>query len=177
MTHCLNELFQRSKVATIVPRKFAHHFESTTKRPIFCFADSESFNKNTRALHLGRSNARLLKEINLFIRRAMETGHLLKWESISTGDRKHEKNWDGPVALTVEHLSGALLIYAVAITLAILCFIGERLTHKNIKNRNNCTWKWLDKLILSTERLNCTKNSCPIEVEVEVEVDVEVEVS
>lgn len=150
-TQCLNQLFDGSRLAAIVPRKFAKHFQSTAKHPIFCFANSESFSKVTRTL--SGSNSYLLKKINLFIRRAMETGHLLKWETVGTGHNKYESDRDGSFALTVQHFSGPLLIYAVGNTFALLALIFERLTFKNIPNNDHGFWKWLDKFIFSPERL------------------------
>lgn len=148
MVHCLHQLFVRSNVAVIVPRKFAKHFESTTKLPIFCFSNSESFNKVTRTFAL-RPNSYLQPKMDLFIRRAIETGHILKWEANSFQGKKYENDRDGLVALTVEHLSGGILIYVIAMTLAFLCFIGERLAMKS----NHRAMKWLDKFLFSTERI------------------------
>lgn len=104
-------LFVRTKVAAIVPRKLAKHFESTANLPIFCFSNSESVHRVTRAFTLNHPNKYLLKKINSFIRRAMETGHLQKFEDDSTQDKKYIDSWNGPVVLTVEHLSGAIVIY------------------------------------------------------------------
>lgn len=83
----------------------------------------------------------------------METGHLVKWDANSGGDKIHDNDWDGPVVLTVEHISGGLVIYTIAMTLALLAFIGERWAYKNIMKENNRVWKWLDKFIFSTERI------------------------
>lgn len=91
--------------------------------------------------------------MNLFIRQAMETGHLDKWEIYSGGGKKYESEWHGPVVLTVEHLSASLVIYSVAIVLSVLAFIGEKLTFKNIMRNNHRGWKFLHEYIFSTERI------------------------
>lgn len=157
MVNCLNQLYDGSRVAVIVPRKFASHFESTTSFPLYCFAKSETFNKVTRTLTFNRSNSYryLLKKTNLFIRQAVETGHLLKWEANSVGERKYENYWDGPVVLSVEHFGGLIFLYIIFITLALLCLIGERLAFKNIAQNNRGPWKLLDDLLFSTERIVC----------------------
>lgn len=92
----------------------------------------------------------------------METGHLLKWEANSIGDQKNGNNLDGPVVLTVEDFGILILLYWVIISMALLSFIGERLTSKNIRKNNRGVWKWIDKLIFSTGRLVC-KNKYQVE--------------
>lgn len=99
----------------------------------------------------------------------METGHLLKWEAVNVEYKKHESDRDGPVVLTIEHLSAAVMIYTVALTLAFVCFIGERLAHKNIMRSNkNGIWRWMDKFIFSAERVIC-KKSYKVDIEEERE--------
>lgn len=158
MIRCLNQLFERTKVAVIVPRKLATHFESTNKLPIFCL--SESFNKMTRVFTLIRSNSFFLDKMNSFVRRAIETGHLKKWETDSAKDKILDNNSEGPVVLRMQHLAGAFLTYAFSITLAILAFIAERMTFKNIKKNNRRIWKWMDRVIVGVERVVCIPKEC-----------------
>ncbi len=156
MVNCLNQLHEQSKVAALVPRKFAKHYETTARFPIFCFAESESFNRITRTLTFIRSNSYLLNQTNSLIRQTLETGHLLKWEVIPGAHKRHAADLKGPVVLTIEHVGGVILVYVVGMTAAILTFIGERMTSRkmmNGNNRNTRGWRFLDKYIFSAERL------------------------
>ncbi len=155
MVHCLNQLFQREKVAAIVPRKFAQIVGTNTGLPIFCFGNSESFNRVTRTFTLKHPNDFLLNKTNFFIRQAMETGHLRKWEVVGSVRENYKADSNGPVVLTVKHISGGLVVYMGFATAAILCLIGERLAFKRVRRGNNGIWKWCDKFIFSTERLIC----------------------
>lgn len=149
MAHGLNQLFERSKVAAIVPRIFASYFEVTTNQKIFCFDETESFKSARRSMRL--SNSFLSNKMNSFIRQAMETGHLLKWASV---ERKiDETKWNGPVVLAVEHFSGITLVYVIGITISVVAFIGERLVNKKLGTSNNRIWMWLDKWFISPERI------------------------
>lgn len=106
MIHCINKLFETPKRAVIVPGSLAKHFESTTNFSIFCFSKSETYNLVTRSFSIPHFNNYLLRKMNPFIQQAFETGHLQKWEDISSKDKTYKYTWDGPIPLTIEHTGG-----------------------------------------------------------------------
>lgn len=152
---CLRLLLEQPNVATIVSLKFAEYFEFQNNSPIFCFARSETFNRVTRSFKIDHSNRLLLNRTNSFIRRAMETGHLLKWGTVST-KRSNTPGDDNPVALTVEHILALLILYIALMSLSLLIFIGECLTFENIQKGDGAGrfWKFFHKYLLSVERID-----------------------
>lgn len=161
MIDCFSQLLTRSDVAAIVPRKFAEYFQFQSNSPIFCFDRSETFKRVSRSLTLSVTNSNLLNRTNSFIRQAMETGHLLKWGSTSAGRRTYENNRDRPVVFTMEHISGAMVIYVAGMGLAILAMIGECLSFENIRKGNGGgkIWKLMDRYFFCPDRIFWRKKS------------------
>lgn len=141
----------------IVSRNLAKHYESHENLPFFCFKKSESFKIVTRSVALTRSNSLLLKRTNDFIRRAMETGLIQKWDAVSSKNIINEDNRHGPIVMTVEHIYIAMIVYGLGFIFATLVFAGEHLAHKYIvrNNSQNRNWICVEKCFFSTERVIC----------------------
>lgn len=156
IAQCFQQLHEREKVAFIVSRNHAKYFESNEQLPVYCFAKSHSFKRVTRTFIVTRSQRNIMKRINGFIRRTMETGLMQKWHADSS--RIQVDKWDEHVVLLrVEHIFIALMILFGGQTIAFSCFISERATFKNILRNTKSARKWkaLHRYLLSTERIFC----------------------
>lgn len=131
MKKCLNRLLDNGNddLAFAGSRKHIQNILSFSSSKIYCFDKEESIGSYQISLFM-RSDLKLKKKIEGIIQRSLEGGLFVKWQRDNKRHRKYEISYIQPTQMKFEHISMALIIGCIGISIATLTFICELVVHR-----------------------------------------------
>lgn len=122
---CLLNLKTDNQLAVGLSRQHAMNHPLITRNEIFCFPPSENIYTYSVQMN-AREDFNLLPRINELISRFIEHGFISRWIRRSQRTIFNIESHE-PHPLTINHILGAMVSFAVGITLAMLTFVIESL--------------------------------------------------
>lgn len=116
-------------MAVAISRSHASYIPVEEPSKIFCFPRINNIYTYYVSMFYKKSY-NLLSRFDDIIRRVLESGLITKWRKDSdlkrnANQRKNDKAQDENIILTLDHISGAFIVYGIGMGIATLVFICE----------------------------------------------------
>lgn len=149
---CLGRLKYDVKYAVAASRLHAMNTPAISQSEIYCFIRERNIYSYSVAMPI-KLDFHLLPQINYNIRQLFEFGLIERWHKLSQSIAANEEikkilneasngKDSRLVVLTVAHIMGAILIMGFGHILALIAFLAEIITKKQIC-KGNCAKFWL----------------------------------
>lgn len=149
LLQCLKQLHLNPTLAVAIPREFGRSIREHLNFPFHCFRRPEIIHSFALKFRL-HEDFLYKNELNEFLIVATETGLIEKWRSDTRTrfDRRYAVEEVENGLMTLDNLSGILILWALLNVIVALLFLLEIIVYRQVKRHNaRRFWKAIEIII------------------------------